>query len=105
MHDHQRRTMARVVDQIDEYQAGKLSPTQALNGIWGLYTSAEIEPTPEGQEFLELYLTATTADDARQEAMPEGLGTDADFETSLDALRLWVTRLRERDAGSRTEAD
>lgn len=100
MRDHQLRIMARVVDQIDEYKAGTLSPIQALNRIWGLYTAAEIESTPEGQEFWELYLLATAADDARQEFMPEGLGTDADFEAAIDAVRVWVTGLGEPDAGS-----
>ena len=99
MHGHQHRTMARVVDQIDEYKAGTLSPIQALNNIWGLYTAAEIESTPEGKEFAELYLLATAADDARQESMPESLGTDADFEDAIDSLRVWVTGLGEPGAG------
>lgn len=100
MHEYQIRILARVVDQVDEYRAGRLSPAQTLNNIWGLYAAGQIELTPEGQEFQELYLLATTADDARQEFMPAGLGTVADFEASLDALRMWATRLREPGAGS-----
>jgi hypothetical protein len=104
MHQHQLRILARVVDQIDEYRAGRQSPAQTLNNIWGLYTAGEIELTPQGQEFQELYLLATTADDARREFMPVGLGSDADFEASLDALRTWAIRLRKPGAGSSDNA-
>ena len=97
MLEHQRRILSRVVDQIDRYRDGTLGPTQALNNIWGLYTAAEIEQTPEGQEFQELYIVATAADDARQDFMPDGLGRDADFEASLDALRIWANGLRKPD--------
>ena len=100
MHEYQLRILGRIVDQIYEYQAGRLSPTQMLTNIWGLYTAAEIALTAEGQELWELYLLATAADHARHEVMPEGLVTDADFEASIDALRLWAIRLGEGAAGS-----
>jgi len=97
--EHQRRILSQVVDQIDGCREGRLSPTQALNNIWGLYTAAEVEFTPEVQEFQELFVLATALNDARQEFMPEGLGTDADFEAALDALRVWAARLREQTPG------
>ena len=98
IHEHQRRILSRVLDQVDGYRAGRVGPTEALNNIWGLYTAAEVELTPEGEEFQELFALSTALDDARQELMPDGLGSDADFEASLDALRAWAARLREPEA-------
>jgi hypothetical protein len=95
MREHQRRILSRMVDEIDQYRDGNRSPAQTLDNIWGLYTAAEIERTPEGEELQELYIVATTMDDARQDFMPDGLGKDADFEDCMDALRVWAADIRE----------
>lgn len=91
---HQARILARIVDEIDEYRAGRRASSTLLNNIWGLITAAEVERTSEGERVGDLYFAASAADDARLISMPvEVRGTDADFEAALDRLRAWAAVL------------
>ena len=81
-----------MVEEIDRYRAGQSSATTLLNNLWGLITAAEVDRAAEGEHVRELYVAASSADDARHAAIPlEHRGTDADFEEALDRLRAWAT--------------
>ena len=100
MQEHQRRILARIVDEIDRYRLGAVGSTTLLNNLWGLITAAEVDRTVPGARVAELYHAVSAADDSRQAWMPaEHRTSDAEFETALDDMRSWLLANASQDAG------
>lgn len=94
------RVLARVADEIDRYRAGRIAAIPMFNNIWGLFEAAELPAGVDRDEFLELYVEATNADDSRQPEMPAGLGSDADFEEAISRLAEWASARRDAESGA-----
>ena len=95
MEPHQRRILGRVADEIDAYRDGRRSMLGLLNNSWGLFEAAELRDAGERNQFEDLYLALTSADDARQPWMPTGLASDEDVATALAAFEAWARELRD----------
>lgn len=87
------RVLGRIADEIDRYRAGTIAAIPMFNNIWGLFEAAELSGA-DREDFLHLYIAASSADDARDPSMPGGLGTDADFDAALSRLADWAEARR-----------